>query len=445
MSWMKPWEYLDEMDDMAEEFLRNMPKEKPKPHNKMRGQSYTIEYSKSARASCKVCTQKIAKLQLRIGKEVEMTFTSGEWGENQNSHMGSMWFHYDCFWGASYRSHSKDPAKTRIGNFVGFSQLTADDQKTVYLQITGRPMPDDVFEEAVEKQKEREVEVREQKARKQAESSAAKEENAMYLQSDPFEIAQSLVDKWLCNCPKADEVKSLVKMAGLTIPKGKKKKADHIAILKKQRFSTIPSALTRALGTHLSGPELKVILKNVELKVSGNKTEQLDRLCEYLRENQPLSGPVQTQLSAPKSGKENDPVAANVITAASAVPSADTTQMKPVMIQSGEESIVRGFMQKFCSKYLRNDDLKAMLDELEIDRKKVNRKQELVDLVVSQDLVRLEDLAFDSMLEFASEDDFNELASATGVQLSGLNSSEEKSEAILKGIAKKRTGTVMVD
>ena len=67
---------------------------------------YTVEYAKTGRAGCKLCTGKIGKGELRIGKQVLMTqFPHAssprcqiqvERGDFLGTGIG--WFHFPCFW-----------------------------------------------------------------------------------------------------------------------------------------------------------------------------------------------------------------------------------------------------------------------------------------------------------------------------------------------------------
>lgn len=451
MSWYKPWEMMDEMLDGLpdyDEYEKRKKRRKKNTNNYANmGHSYILEYSKSSRASCKVCTVKIQKNEIRVGKNVEMKFTGGYFDENTLNTMAPVWFHAACFWGPSYYSKKDDLNKSVLRNYVGFELLKVKDQEEIHVKITGHAMSDEMIEDAVLAEAEKEEEVR---------------KNGVFVDSDPFVIAESLVEKWLFNVPKADEVKELVKMSGLTV-KGKAKKADLQNLLYKQKIHKIPEVVKRSLNKYLTAADLKQILKPLNLKTSGNKGDQIGRLVTYLQENfkscpkrsgeeeelvqttikpaqaKEITHPVITNISrtsiddgekdisiidvvniSQEEDKRQDALESDKENTAPVSPSKITSPLQKLQIQSSTETLIRAHVKSFCTQYLRNQDLKGNLDELSVNRKGITKKADLVKLLVSQDLALMPELVTDSLIEFASQEDLEALCEEFGVKESNF-------------------------
>lgn len=425
MSWYKPWEALDEMTDQLEEWANSLPKKKKKKkkipnYYELRpcGSCYMLEYSPSSRAECKVCRIKITKNELRVGKEVQMQFTGGEFDEGYQR-VAPIWFHSACFWGPTYRAHNQDPNRDSLKSYPGLNLISVKDQEQMHLNITGQSMSDEMVENAVIAETIRQEEVK---------------KNGVFIDSDPYVIAESLVEKWLFNIPKADEVKHLVKVSGLTTEKGKNKKQDLLKLLHKQKFDKIPEVLTRSLMKYLTAADLKEILGPLKLKVSGNKGEQVSRLVTYITEHQPApeNAAIDIPAAAPANmstetneDKENelDDSVVDVESRKRTPPneSKETTPglvspLKKLKVRPSGETLIMGHVTLFCTKYLRVHDLKSILDQLKVGRKGVNKKSDLIELVTSQEVSLIKELCADSLLECASPEDLLVLCQEVGVE-----------------------------
>ena len=246
---------------------------------------YEAQYSPTSRASCRMCSQKVMKSILRIGKEV--TIDTGCY-----SGKGMGWWHMPCF----FRKHSH---KMKWNDFNGVEDLSVDDQKKLYLHACHCKMPDDLLAEVTLTQEA--VSIQNQQLEKQLErdyqtaSAEKQEQNAAHLEAVKNTSIEKVIRDNIAKVIEkktVEELKSIINGNGLNVDrssagKGKKKgapkKADYIhAIINANPLCKIGSLVQRAIRKHIKVDDLKVMLQNVGLPRTGSKLELTKRILEYL-------------------------------------------------------------------------------------------------------------------------------------------------------------------
>lgn len=216
---------------------------------------FIAEYSKSCKATCRVCKDKIPKGVLRMGKIVLMELKHSRNGVSMDL---PVWFHYECFWGATYMEFPGDKERT-WGNFRGIPSLTAADQDKLHLQIKGQPMAKKDVEKLVEDKENAEKE-------------------AVYTDSDPQVIIATMLEKYLIQA-KVKDLNLIFSTYDIDKQK-KKKKADMINLIMDQSLSKIPGVAYSCIDKTMTANDLKTTLKNMKLKTTGTKPKLIWRLLE---------------------------------------------------------------------------------------------------------------------------------------------------------------------
>jgi len=255
---------------------------------------YTVEYAKTGRAGCKLCTGKIGKGELRIGKQIQV-----ERGDFLGTGIG--WFHFPCFWeqGPQFKV-------SRVwSNFKGVSQLRLDDQKTLHLKVLGIPMPEHVCAEAARIEEEESRKKTEAEAAKQRAKYAAKgEEAAVFASSDTDTLLRDLLAKHVDKL-KVPELKATCTEHQIVLDK-KAKRANIVKAILGQELVKIPGLMYQCLAKGCSVDNLKVLLKGNSLPVSGTKEVLLQRLLQSLGATPPSAAQISTAQAKPKEKKKKD-------------------------------------------------------------------------------------------------------------------------------------------
>jgi len=255
---------------------------------------YTVEYAKTGRAGCKLCSDKINKGELRIGKQIQV-----ERGDFFGTGIG--WFHFSCFW-----SQGPQFKVSRVwSNFEGVSQLRLEDQKALHLKVLGIPMPEHVCTEAARIEAEESRKKTEAEAAKQRAKYAAKgEEAAVFASSDTDALLRDLLAKHVEKL-KVPELKATCTEHQIVLDK-KAKRANIVKAILGQEFSKIPGLMYHCLAKGCSVDNLKVLLKGKSLPVSGTKEVLLQRLLQSLGATAPSAAQISTAQAKPKEKKKKD-------------------------------------------------------------------------------------------------------------------------------------------
>lgn len=90
--------------------------------------TFEVEYSKSNRAACKKCKDKIPKDVVRVGFKAEVS----EDAEGAAAHMGCSWHHFECFAKAKGQPWFKKHLTAEVAEAVsGLESLKEDDRAAV--------------------------------------------------------------------------------------------------------------------------------------------------------------------------------------------------------------------------------------------------------------------------------------------------------------------------
>ena len=241
---------------------------------KVQPRMYPVEYAKSSRAACKLCELKIAKGQVRIGKQYTMALA-------MSSVAATAWYHKECFWSRNKDDRLEFPGSNTWRNFSGTSSLSLEDQQEMHLKVTGRAMELQVVEKVVE-QKEK------------AEAAA------VFTDSSPSTILYTMLQKHL-DLLKVPELKAACEEHGLQLDK-KAKRVNIVKMIMDQEIGKVSGLVYQGLKKNCTAQDLKDILKNAGLAVSGSKEDLLRRLLE----NQGSAPPSASQVAASEAVREKE-------------------------------------------------------------------------------------------------------------------------------------------
>ena len=171
-----------------------------------------IEYAVSGRSTCKVCSSKITKGALRIGKTISVDTLYG------GHQTGTAWHHFACFWNLRQQGFV-------WSSFSGTSSLQLQDQQELHVRVTGRPMEQNMVEAVT---KEHKIVQAEQEEEAKVSKKEAAEVDAVYSNFSPKTIIYTMLQKHL-DLLKVPELKAACLEHGLVLDK-KAKRANIVVV-----------------------------------------------------------------------------------------------------------------------------------------------------------------------------------------------------------------------
>lgn len=153
----------------------------------------------------------------------------------------------------------------------------------LHLKVVGSPMEQNEVENIAKKVEEAESE-------------------AIYADSDPDSILYAMLQKHV-DLLKVTELKAACTAHGLKLDKKTTKKASIISHIMKQNIETVSGLVYHGLKKNCTVQDLKDILKNQRLPVSGSKDELISRLMESRGAAIPTQSLITSSKAAPKEKK----------------------------------------------------------------------------------------------------------------------------------------------
>jgi len=248
---------------------------------------FFIEYSISGRAACQVCSMKIAKDELRIGKTVML--------EAPISRPGKVWHHYRCFW------LLQEPNKV-WSSFTGTSSLRLEDQQSLYIKVTGHPMNQQMTEQVKRRKQEIDALLEEEKEKVERSKEESKANALSELTNiSPEMLIRNMIKKHV-DILKVPELKKACKEHSIKLD-SKAKRADIVKVIMDQKIEKVSGLAYHGLKKNLTIPQIKEILKNVGIAASGTKEDLLRRLLESQGADLPDTALMTASQATPKEKK----------------------------------------------------------------------------------------------------------------------------------------------